>query len=1699
MSSITDSPPSPEQLFKFSPYFAHVNKSLASRPAHLKTPDLQRLKTIKPTLHRALATITATQNRTFKNTLTERWAAHGAVNQQLEHILDVRAFAEPLLKRLIKQRHGLDLDVNHIYINLYIPTYLPVIGLRDSGATTWRGSLLDAALHNFELHETLPYAYEPDSGYITRPDELGHYKLRGDISEKMPVLAFTALCRALNLGARYDAHLRAHLGLNDRAMQLRLKTTLGECHHADLKAELLHGVLTGQIHTPLYESLNGFMSGMSDKWLTYSLSVCALAAEGPVIFIPEHRRSIVAYLPHDPLHPIKEYSSIGSFIEHLTARLGSDDYQQFFRRFIPHQHLATYFSALQRTYFHIITDTPNAPDLEDRDFGVGQSLVPIDNPVLDYSIEPITEDLWETLYSRKLARIFSDAKSIAVSTDAEDRKTRQDRLERWKRIGLALFNAAAFVIAPFVPVVGELMLLQMAYQMLDDVYEGVHDWVEGQTTEAFEHLFAVLESTVQAGLFAAGGQIVSDLLPKSSAFVQGMTPVTGSDGNTRLWSPDISLYNHEVNVPDSVATDELGLRHHHDQMLLTLNSTATAEHTLVLEKAEGAEQFTLRHPTRPHAYRPKILHNGEGAWLMEGERPQTWDDATLMRRLGHATDGLSDTELQNLRRLSATSNGVLRRVHMNSEGIPPLLKDSLTRVKLHKQNIKDIEHVRQGLTTSEKSYWLESLPTELQGWPEEKAVAIYSDQTLSGLPHVYGNRDAVPEDTLKISQGDVKQAKLWPLIVDNFDSTQLDALLGPEIVKAGAVEALQTKVADYAYQRREDIFNYTYAKVRLMHRPQARLIETAFTQLPAPATQAILDTASTLEKKDLLTGSNLALRIRNLATELQIQTRIARAQEGLYEEDLVSPDAEKAAINTLKMYTDAISDLKLDVRESVVDGPLRHTHNPEGASQSRIIVRLGPGKYEVYDEQAALLHPASRFYNALQKSLPDASLQHLKSHLKPGQSFKQWLIEKCQLNNQVRTALELGNANRSVALETETLLRGIGCSHIDPHSPSSPLQNQVRALYPMRDEAEIGLITERINTEQALTQLNALMDEKSLLFRELDEWVQSPRASAASDTDSLEIHETRKYVSARIKDSWHTADKPHINKAGRIEIRAVLDFSNAGLGAIELESLNLSSPLRHVAGLFLDDCQLSSSSEEFLNHFPNLRVLSLASNQLERFPPALTRLRRLRQLTLPNNKLVMTREAQDRLNGLTRLLHLDLSNNPLGQPPAIGQMPELLTLTLNRTGITQWPEGLLSVARPRTFNLSLLGNEIATVPDYLPESTESWVVANTRLERQKLDLDNQDRIIRYRQAQGLDPHRTYPPRGLEGSRFWLDGTPAEQALMQSSWDNVEKEHGSQGFFEVISRMEVQPEVFETESDRINYEEAWEDLASKVWRLIDAAHNDTHMREKLFTLASAPTHCADAGAQIFNAMGLEVMAYEYYEAASPARELKNNLITLARGKARLAKIHDIARADVAQRVKPVSEGGLGLRFSSEVIDGVPGTVDEVEVHTGYQARLSSSLGLPWVPNYMVYRLTAGVGDAEFTRAYSVIKEGEKGDGLVNQILAEAPFWETYLNKTYPGPLEDNARIFDERVDWLNQLLELQNAWIKSQAQLQNRDPVLRASLLETAAKLKVTEAEVLTQEPLSDSLYNRIYLQLADERLEVSRKMTRIALAQAKLL
>ncbi|HCT05737.1 MAG TPA: hypothetical protein DIW86_10285, partial [Pseudomonas sp.] len=169
--------------------------------------------------------------------------------------------------------------------------------------------------------------------------------------------------------------------------------------------------------------------------------------------------------------------------------------------------------------------------------------------------------------------------------------------------------------------------------------------------------------------------------------------------------------------------------------------------------------------------------------------------------------------------------------------------------------------------------------------------------------------------------------------------------------------------------------------------------------------------------------------------------------------------------------------------------------------------------------------------------------------------------------------------------------------------------------------------------------------------------------------------------------------------------------------------------------------------------------------------------------------------------------------------------------------------------------------------------------------------------------------------------------------------------------------------------------------------------------RLFQMASNPVTCADAGAHIFNAMGLEVQLVEIdRDLRGQLRELK--LAHLARGKSRLDRLNRAAQADIRQRIKPRQDGGQGLRFSTDVIDGVPGTVDEVEVYLAYHTGLKSRLKLPWVPPYMHYRSTADVGPTHLNSAFDTVMRAEAHDGLVEGMLAQ-PFWDRYLRTTHAG--------------------------------------------------------------------------------------------------
>lgn len=98
-----------------------------------------------------------------------------------------------------------------------------------------------------------------------------------------------------------------------------------------------------------------------------------------------------------------------------------------------------------------------------------------------------------------------------------------------------IFNAALLVITPFVPLLGEVMLGYTAYQLLDEVVEGVVDLAEGQALEAAGHLVGVVSDVVQLGAFGIAGALIP------SVFVNQLKAVE-VNGKTRLWNPDLKPY-----------------------------------------------------------------------------------------------------------------------------------------------------------------------------------------------------------------------------------------------------------------------------------------------------------------------------------------------------------------------------------------------------------------------------------------------------------------------------------------------------------------------------------------------------------------------------------------------------------------------------------------------------------------------------------------------------------------------------------------------------------------------------------------------------------------------------------------------------------------------------------------------------------------------------------------------------------------------------------------------------------------------------------------------------------------------------------------------------------------------------------------------------------------------------------------------------
>jgi len=1582
----------------------HVNFIVKATPDWLANTSSENRAALKqavgpamPWYDRASAPLRGEMNRVFEDS----WVSHNELDKTLKRLQGVETFAEALLTTALKERYNIALDVKATYLRLYCPKGIV------TGFDVRTLSLLEASLHNFEVKETRTGYFDRASDFISKPSDTGQFEVV-PIKSKLSVEAFAALCRELDIGARYQAYLKTFMGFDNPVARAVLKIKVQTSHKDALRAASVMALMKQDIDRESHHMLLKLAEGRralmfrGKQMHCFGLTMMDVGLSDIVLFAADIDRSgttepIIAYVPHDPLHPVKQYSSISRFAAELTAQLRAPEYQRFFSRFVPHQQRGTFFfqlnDKLSKVRWHKPIPFEQTPPWRAE---------PVQNPRLGMTYERVRGDFWTHDFHQKLNKILNDARARAVPTDDEDEKSRWARWDSFQKIALTVLEVVAFVATPFVPFLGELMLAYTAYQLLDETFEGIIEWSEGQRTEATEHLIGVVESLIQLGTFAAGGKLAGELLPfKPSPFVERMKVVEISNGQSRLWQPDLEVYKLPVPLGENARPDGKGIYRYEGREVLPLDNKHFA-----IRQEPGLDQYRIQHPTRADAYSPRLAHNGVGAWTHEAERPETWQGVTLMRRLGHSVESFTDQTLEQIRIVSGVEDDVLRKLHVEHEQPPALLVETIKRFKADQEVQTFIEQMS---SDDPLVFGKADLKTQLElltfygKWPELRAVELL-DSDGKVLWHYLP--ESATDPLLQIRETQAGHNNLARTLLGGLDEPQIKTLLdeeaglGPIALDVRAAR-LRTVIAGLAKARTVTLVD---ARYRFFERagdtsasPSVQLMRNDFAHLPRSVVDELLINATPTERLRMHESRQLPLRLRQAARAATLELRLLRSYEGLYLESSESVDTARLALHSLEQWRGWSPDLRIEIRGVTFDGPLLDSVGPVESSVRKVLVLSDVGGFQPYDAEGNSLHGTDEFYTSILQALPDSSRKALGYEVGQGARLKASLQKAPLAQDEFRKVLLQHPVRKPVYDPGVMRLRGgmQGYEPIAAGQDEAPSPGErFKTLYPGTTADTFTAFMQSFDSQaQALASIRQRELEFEALSKALDSWVAIERGEFLPMDQRY--HKGR--FAKALKQCWQAAEE---SLAQGYTLDLDFHWTSDFLEYLPV----LTADFRHVSAIQFRHAALNTDITDFLGYFPSLRALDLSENALVSPPRLRENLPALERLNLSNNQLTLTVNSAADLGGLTRLQTLGLGDNPtLALLPDVSRMPDLDRLDLHNTGSADWPPGLFALSRPRAFELDLQGNPIEHIPDAALGSDEARLIARTRLSRDQLTDQNRQLFQDYMRSVGYDPTRSYPPKGEETSEYWLEGVAAEQRVSrQTTWDELEREPNAQGFFEVLEQLSESADYVDD-----SYRPG---LTQRVWRMLDAVAENTPLREELFRMAVNPDSCADAGAQIFNEMGSKVLVHEAYRAGSPA-QIEASLITLAKGKSRLDQVNEIARATVQSRLL------AGETFQTIDEDGeITGTIDEVEVYLAFQTGLADRLELPWQSRDMLFREMAEVGEEQIDQAYQSVLALEAGDGLVNRII-EQGFWRKYLKSRYPQEFAQNSAVYNAKSEAL----------------------------------------------------------------------------------
>lgn len=1615
-------------------------------------------------------------------------------------------FAQPLLEQAL-QKAGFTLPVNQVFIRLYAPT-TDAFGVGSGAFMVKTLSLLQAALHNFEQPETEAGYFANDSGFITEPDTLGRFE---PYATDLTIATFASLCRRLDIGRLYQEELADYLfpdsHLSQRVLHGHYINHQKSVLEVDAQIALLKGDIDESAHDLMMRVVKGerqIMSGEHQLWYRY-LCVMGFELKGCVVFdlcIKDHYSdAMIVWIPGDPEHPLKKYASFFDFRDELTRKLTArtsslrqselTPYQQFLSRFIRYKDRPDYYRRLTV----LVKDAPEQPAR----FEWWLSLVPVGSLALrilpkpdvhkirvvadapDINVEICTMsgdrawvdvEIWGKLFADMRGRRMTNARSMALPTEDADANSRSLRLSHYLNIGLFAVN----LVAMGVPPLGDLMLVVMVGQLLYETVEGFIEWSEGDKEAAWAHINDVLENLV---MMAAGAVVIHGVV---SPVIEKLKAVTLPGGQQRLWNADLTPYEHPISLDPHSTPNEMGLHTYNNQQVLLHEGKP-----YVLEKDPVSDHYRALHPDNLQAYKPEFRHNGHGVWVHEGEEPLTWRRMTLMRRLGSSVAGLSDDQLEQILKASGIHENDLRRMYVENEPTPALLVESIHTFKAYTKAKTAVSQVRAGHLSDDLFGYCAAFTVELAGWPATKAIEIFDSRTPQATAVRFGSAQATDTDIIRISQADMIRGELPVRVVDGLSRDQLEVMLGEHVPysRDERLQAFKEQLSALMEKNIQRLFKSLSAKSMSANDPLRAPIEwikRVFPKLPTSIAHRLVAEASPAELALLKDGKGPA-RLMKAARRLQREARLSSAYLGLYMDDLVMPDTETLVLNTLEALPGWKNDLRIEVRDDHFRGELRASVGPSDAGRYKVLVRIADGKYEARDEQGLGLHGHDDLYSSLQHVLPDEHRASIRlPHVGQGSELQLSIQQHALPREQLLRLLNMRPESRPFFLPPERLLDGrlgyplSGRSAGARSSAQGMLRDRFVRLYPLVEPRDIDAFF-RVHGANASARIVALEDDLDELRTTLNRWEYT---SASGST-----YEQRVYISDCLESAWRKLSPLHIDDAGRYLGESLL-IEGEGIGPL-LESLPpLTSNFSHISRVELSDISATDAIDGFLSSFPNVRVLDLDHNNLTRLPASIANMPRLQALNLADNTITLTPESVSQLRGLTQMELLTLEGSPLGQSLDISRMPHLRAVFLRDCGLDRWPAGLFSHQRARGFTLALENNPLRQIPDVAPGSEEAGTLARTLLTREMLSEEVLAKLELYSDSVGIEWGREWPPGDERSSVLWVEHFTAEEAaLKQALWSRVEYAKGSESFFNVITS---QAELLGLRSSDFE-----QDMTAKLWRMLEAMDESEELRDRLFLIAKDPS-CVDAGAQLFNTMGVEVLWHEAYQAPHESL-VRLEVFDLAKGKVRLDELGRIAKArvhelealgrkhpeytDAGERVTHYDTNGVRLR-----------DIDEVEIYLKYTTHLAKRLDLPWQLPEMYFPeedVTQDMLDNACDRVLAL----EQGEGLCN-LLLELPRWVEFVQGAYRSYGFDSV---EARITALSDLEGAQQDWFHGKNLSQEKKAELRQKIELAAGVLGMPANEILPGQVISNAEYDEHLLRFSVEQQQLRKSVTNYLLGK----